>query len=93
MTATYGWDQLHQLTGFDDVTQSIDYAYDALGRRAERDDGTTVSGTHYGDLTDIGILDTDSRGAVTQTYVQGPAGLIEQRDIRRWDVFFGKDKL
>jgi RHS repeat-associated protein len=71
---------LDQLSGVDNNRSlSIDYTYDALGRRAERDNGTAVSGTHYGDLTDVAILDTDSRGAVTQTYVQGPEGLIEQR--------------
>ena len=76
----YGWDQLDQLSSVgNNRSLSIDYTYDALGRRAERDDGTAVSGTHYGDLTDIGILDTDSRGAITQTYVQGPEGLVEQR--------------
>jgi RHS repeat-associated protein len=79
VATTYGWDQLDQLISVDNRTMSIDYTYDALGRRAERDNGTTVSGTHYGDLTDIGILDTDSRGAITQTYVQGPEGLIAQR--------------
>jgi hypothetical protein len=35
----------------------VGYTYDALGRRAARDDGSTAQGAHYGDLTDVPILD------------------------------------
>jgi hypothetical protein len=44
-----------------------------------RDDGSTIRPSHYGDLSDLPILDTDAEGEPMMSYVQGPAGLIEQR--------------
>ncbi|MCW4464736.1 YciI family protein [Glutamicibacter sp. MNS18] len=42
------------------------------------------------------VVAADSEAAALEMMDQDPfakAGLISQRDIRRWDVFFGKDKL
>ncbi|HEX5928969.1 MAG TPA: DUF6531 domain-containing protein [Solirubrobacterales bacterium] len=75
---TYGWNVLDELIGVDNGVQEIDYAYDALGRQVLRDDGSTIRPTHYGDLSDLPILDTDAEGEPTVSYVQGPAGLVEQ---------------
>ena len=78
-STAYGWNVLDELTGVDTGSQEIDFAYDALGRQVLRDDGSTIRPTHYGDLSDLPILDTDAEGEPTMSYVQGPAGLIEQR--------------
>lgn len=39
----------------------------------------TAQSIHYGDLTDIAILNSDSEGEVVGSYVQGAWGLVEQR--------------
>jgi hypothetical protein len=44
-----------------------------------RTEGATVQTAHYGDLTDNPILDTDGEEKALTSYLQGPAGLIEQR--------------
>ncbi len=76
-TTTYAYDALDQLLGVDDGSDPVAYTYDGLGRRSERaqSGGTKVS--HYGDLTDRPILDTDSSG-IYQSFVGGPSGLVEQ---------------
>jgi RHS repeat-associated protein len=76
---TYAWTPLDELTGVDTGAQVINYAYDALGRQVMRDDGSAIRPSHYGDLSDLPILDTDAEGEPTMSYVQGPAGLVEQR--------------
>ncbi|HEX5990700.1 MAG TPA: right-handed parallel beta-helix repeat-containing protein [Solirubrobacterales bacterium] len=76
---TYTWNPLDELISVDTGAQEIDYAYDALGRQASRDDGSAIRLSHYGDLSDLPILDTDEEGEPTMSYVQGPAGLVEQR--------------
>lgn len=78
-STTYDWNPLDELKGVHSGPQEIDYAYDAFGRQVLRDDGSTIRPTHYGDLSDLPILDTDAEGEPTMSYVQGPAGLIEQR--------------
>ena len=78
-STAYGWNALDELTGVDTGTQEISFAYDAFGRQALRDDGSTIRPTHYGDLSDLPILDTDAEGEPTMSYVQGPGGLAEQR--------------
>ncbi len=78
-STTYGWSALDELTSVDTGAQEIDYAYDAFGRQVLRDDGSTIRPSHYGDLSDIPILDTDAEGKPTMSYVQGPEGLVEQR--------------
>jgi len=78
-STTYGWNALDELTSADTGAQEIDFAYDAFGRQALRDDGSTIRPTHYGDLSDLPILDTDAEGKPTMSYVQGPGGLVEQR--------------
>jgi RHS repeat-associated protein len=67
------------LTDADVGVQEIDYAYDAFGRQVLHDDGSTIRPAHYGDLSDLPILDTDAEGEPTMSYVQGPGGLVEQR--------------
>lgn len=79
MTTTYEWNALDELVGVDTGLQEVTYTYDALGRRAARSAPSGTQGAHYGDLTDVPILDTDSEGKATTSYVQGPQGLIEQR--------------
>jgi RHS repeat-associated protein len=76
-TATYEWNALDQLTEVD-RSSTVSYSYDALGRRSERTQGSTTETTHYGDLTDLAILDTNP-ATVAQSYVQGTAGLLEER--------------
>ena len=76
---TYGWSPLDELTSVDTGAQEIDYAYDAFGRQVMRNDGSTIRPSHYGDLSDRPILDTDAEGEPTMSYVQGPEGLVEQR--------------
>jgi RHS repeat-associated protein len=44
-----------------------------------RTEGATVQTAHYGDLSDNPTLDTDAKGNPLTSYLQGPAGLIEQR--------------
>ncbi len=78
-STTYGWSALDELTSADIGAQEIDYAYDAFGRQVLRDDGSTIRPSHYGDLSDRPILDTDAEGNPMMSYVQGPAGLVEQR--------------
>ncbi len=78
-STTYGWSLLDELTSADTGAQEIDYAYDAFGRQVLRDDGSTIRPSHYGDLSDLPILDTDAEGKPTMSYVQGPEGLVEQR--------------
>jgi RHS repeat-associated protein len=78
-STTYDWNVLDELTGVDTGSQEIDFAYDALGRQVLRDDGSTIRPTHYGDLSDLPIFDTDAEGEPTVSYVQGPSGLVEQR--------------
>lgn len=79
LTTTYEWNALDELVGVDTGLQEVTYTYDALGRRAARSAPSGTQGAHYGDLTDVPILDTDSEGKATTSYVQGPQGLIEQR--------------
>jgi len=76
---TYGWNVLDELTTVDTGSQETAFAYDAFGRQVLRDDGSTIRPTHYGDLSDLPILDTDAEGEPTVSYVQGPSGLVEQR--------------
>jgi RHS repeat-associated protein len=76
---TYDWSVLDELASADTGALEIDYAYDAFGRQVLRDDGATSRPSHYGDLSDRPILDTDAEGQPTMSYVQGPAGLVEQR--------------
>ena len=78
-STTYGWNILDELTSADTGAEEIDYAYDALGRQVLRENGSTIRPSHYGDLSDLPILDTDAEGEPTMSYVQGPEGLIEQR--------------
>jgi RHS repeat-associated protein len=78
-SAAYGWRVLDELTRVDTGSEEINYAYDAFGRQILRDDGSTIRPTHYGDLSDLPILDTDAEGEPTVSYVQGPEGLVEQR--------------
>jgi RHS repeat-associated protein len=78
-STTYGWSVLDELTSADTGAKEIDYAYDAFGRQVLRDDGSTIRPSHYGDLSDLPILDTDAEGEPTMSYVQGPEGLVEQR--------------
>lgn len=75
---TYRWDALDQLLEVDDGTSAVAYSYDALGRRAERTEAATAETTHYGDVSDTPIFDADSNG-ITQSFVNGPVGLVEQR--------------
>jgi len=76
---TYGFNALDELTDVNTGAQEIDFTYDALGRQVLRDDGSTIRPTHYGDLSDLPILDTDAEGEPTVSFVQGPEGLVEQR--------------
>jgi RHS repeat-associated protein len=78
-STTFEWNLLDELTSVETGSQEIDFAYDALGRQVLRDDGSTIRPTHYGDLSDRPILDTDAEGAPMVSYVQGPSGLVEQR--------------
>ena len=75
---TYSWNPVDELTSVNG-SQEVSYAYDALGRLVSRDDGSAIRGAHYGDLSDLPILDTDAEGQPTMSYVQGSAGLVEQR--------------
>lgn len=79
VSTLYGWSILDELTSADSGAQEIDYGYDAFGRQVLRDDGSTIRPSHYGDLSDRPIVDTDAEGNPTMTYVQGPDGLVEQR--------------
>ncbi|HEU5104991.1 MAG TPA: right-handed parallel beta-helix repeat-containing protein [Solirubrobacterales bacterium] len=76
---TYGWSPLDELEDIDDGTQPVTYTFDALGRQASRDDGSAIRLSHYGDLSDLPIVDTDGEGQPIMSYVQGPEGLMEQR--------------
>jgi RHS repeat-associated protein len=78
-STTYAWNPRDELIRADTGAQEVAYAYDALGRQILRDDGSAIRLTHYGDLSDLPILDSDAEGIPTMSYVQGPAGLIEQR--------------
>jgi RHS repeat-associated protein len=78
-TTTYNWDPLDQLAGVDDSSNPVTYSYDGLGRRSERTAGSATTTDHYGDLSDRPILMTDATPAITQTYVQEPTGLVEER--------------
>ncbi len=78
-STTYGWSVLDELTSVDTGAEEIDFAYDALGRQVLHNDGSTIRPSHYGDLSDLPILDTDAEGEPTMSYVQGPGGLVEQR--------------
>jgi RHS repeat-associated protein len=75
----YGWDPLDQLRSIATPGHEITYSYDALGRRSVRTQGESTQVAHYGDLGDDPILDTNTAGEMTGSYVQGPAGLLEQR--------------
>jgi RHS repeat-associated protein len=77
-TTAYAWDPLDQLVQVDNGTDAIAYDYDALGRRSERSDGVAVTTAHYGDLSDNANLDTDATPSVIKSWLQGPAGLVEQ---------------
>ncbi len=78
-STTYGWSVLDELTSVDTGAEEIDFAYDALGRQILRNDGSTIRPSHYGDLSDLPILDTDAEGEPRMSFVQGPGGLVEQR--------------
>jgi RHS repeat-associated protein len=78
-STVYGWSALDELMSVDAGAKEIDYAYDAFSRQVLRGDGSTVRPSHYGDLSDLPILDTDAEGEPTMSYVQGPEGLVEQR--------------
>ena len=79
VTTTYGWDPLNELTSVNDGSHEVTYSYDALGRRSVRKESSATQVAHYGDLTDVPTLDTDAEGHLTSSYVQGPAGLLEER--------------
>jgi len=78
-STSYVWNILDELTSVDTGAQEIGYAYDAFGRQVLREDGSAVRLSHYGDLSDLPILDTDVEGEPAMSYVQGPGGLVEQR--------------
>ena len=78
-STTYGWSVVDELTSVDTGAEELGFAYDAFGRQVLRDDGSTIRLSHYGDLSDLPILDTDAAGEPTMSYVQGPGGLVEQR--------------
>ena len=73
----YAYDALDQLIEVDDGSDPIAYSYDGLGRRSGRTQASATETAHYGDLTDRASLDTDS-GAIVESFIQGPAGLVEQ---------------
>jgi RHS repeat-associated protein len=77
---TYSWNPLDELNGVDDGSNPITYSYDGLGRRSERTASSSTATMHYGDLTDRPILKSDATGSVVANYVQGPSGLVEERD-------------
>ena len=77
-TTDYSWDPFDQLAEVDDGSSPVQFSYDALGRRSERTESAATATAHYGDLSDLATLDTDA-GGVLQSFVDGPAGLAEQR--------------
>lgn len=68
---SYAWSPLDELVEVDDGTQPVSFTYDGLGRRSQRSRGGNTETAHYGDLSDMPILDTDS-GGIVRSYVQGP---------------------
>jgi RHS repeat-associated protein len=80
----YSWDPLDELSRVEDGQGTTSYTYDALGRRSERTDANGTETAHYGDLSDLPILDTGFEGGILRSYVQGPGiqsqtALLEQR--------------
>ncbi len=75
----YSWDPLDQLRSVATPEAEVAYSYDAFGRRTLRSQGGSSEGTHYGDLGDEPSIDTGSEGKALRSYVQGPAGLLEER--------------
>jgi RHS repeat-associated protein len=59
---------------------TIDYAYDALGRRIQRSEGTGTVNYHYYRDTDLVDYRTDETGTLTASYLRGAGGLIASTD-------------
>lgn len=70
---------LDHLATVEGPTETTSYAYDALERLGERQDGEVTQVFHYGDLSDLPTYMTNGEGKVGTSYVSGPRGLIEQR--------------
>jgi RHS repeat-associated protein len=76
---TYEWDLFDHLASVKGPGGNANYAYDALDRLSERTTGSGTTVTHYGDVTDLPILETDAEGETATSYVSGAGGLLEQR--------------
>jgi RHS repeat-associated protein len=83
-TTSYGWDPLDEMIQVQDGQGTTGFSYDVLGRRSERTDSAGTETAHYGDLSEVPILDTSEGGSVLRSYVQGPGPrgegqLLEER--------------
>ena len=76
---TYEWDPLDHLAKVEGPSGAESYAYDGLERLSEHKGSGGTKVFHYGDLGDDPILDTGAEGETLESYVQGPAGLLEER--------------
>lgn len=77
-TTSYGWNALDEMTSVTDAGGTTAFSYDGLGRRSERTRAGATETAHYGDLTDLPILDTNASGTA-RSFVAGTSGLIEER--------------
>ncbi|MDX6587303.1 MAG: hypothetical protein QOI31_1776 [Solirubrobacterales bacterium] len=76
---TNDFDALGQLIGVARTGHAtVTYSYDALGRRADRAEGTQTESAHYGDTSDLATIDTQA-STVDRSYIQGANGLVEER--------------
>ncbi len=62
---------------------TVDYAYDALGRRIERTEGTDTVNYHLYRDTDLVDYQTDAAGTLTASTLRGPDGLISGTDYTK----------
>lgn len=72
--------------GMDKLTEvvtpgsTVNYGYDALGRRISRSEGSSITNYHHNANSDLTDYETDSSGALTSSFNRGADGLISETD-------------
>ncbi|MHB9053631.1 MAG: RHS repeat-associated core domain-containing protein, partial [Thermoleophilia bacterium] len=72
-----GLDKLTQVTT---PTSSVNYYYDALGRRISRAEGTNTASYHHGAKGDLADYETNGAGSLSAAYQRGADGLTSRTD-------------
>ncbi|RJQ44179.1 MAG: RHS repeat-associated core domain-containing protein [Gaiellales bacterium] len=71
---------MDRLTRVASPSSTVDYSYDALGRRTGRESGGDTARWHLDAASDATAYITDPAGALTEEMLTGPGGLIAVTD-------------